>query len=126
MPFGKTLKAARIKAGLSLRKLGEAVGYPFSALSEIENGTRGMPGDMAVLAKITNILGISLSEAKREIEMDETRREPSRLENIFRNNEEFAAEFCRETDPLSDEELLAVLRGALGLARAMERASGPD
>jgi transcriptional regulator with XRE-family HTH domain len=113
VPFGKTLKAARIRAGLSLRRLGAAAGYPFSALSEIENGTRRMPDNPALLARVAGLLGIDLPEARRELELDWARRKPLRLEHLLRNYPEFAAEFYRATDHMGDEELLSLLRGAI-------------
>jgi transcriptional regulator with XRE-family HTH domain len=113
MPFGSTLKAARIKAGLTLRKLGDAVNYPFNALSEIENGTRRVPINTPLLEKLAQILALNLNEARKELATDENKRMPLRVESLLRNNEEFALEFYCQTNKLSDEELLSLLRNAI-------------
>ncbi|MDR1656151.1 MAG: helix-turn-helix domain-containing protein [Deltaproteobacteria bacterium] len=114
MSFGKTLKNARIKKGLSLRRLGDMVNYPFSVLSEIENGNRNIPAENeALLQALTEVLDIDLAAAREEISVDAYSRKPIRLEQLFRKDENFAATFYRETEKMSDDEIIKMLTEAI-------------
>jgi transcriptional regulator with XRE-family HTH domain len=111
--FGKTMKTARISKGLTLRELGAKVDYPISALSEIENGTRRMPDNEQLLLKTTQLLGIDLSQAKDEIEVDSFKCYPYRLIRIFRSNEKLAESFFKAIENISDDELVIIFMDIL-------------
>lgn len=113
MSFGEMIKAARLTKELTLRKLGVLISYPFSIISEIENGTRQMPDNEPLLKSLVSILEIDVGEAKKQIKLDKIQRNPTKLVNSLMNNDQFAAEFCRATEEMSEEKLRELILNAI-------------
>lgn len=113
MSFGKMVKTARLAKDLTLRKLGNLIHYPFSLISEIENGTRTMPDNPQLLESLVNTLGLDMNTAKQQIRQDYVQHKPAKLVMNLMQRDQFAATFCRASEEMTEDEICEAIINAL-------------
>lgn len=105
MFLGTVMHEARVKAGITLRELASKVGCAPSFLSEVENGLRPAPKDEPLLIRIADALGLDASSVKEAASNDRARRDLKLLKELFTQDDELAACYCRAKEMYNETEL---------------------
>lgn len=92
------LQEARGVHKMTLRRLGEIVGYAPSFLSEIENGIRPAPKDEELLTKLAKALKLNAEDVIEAARREREARSPKRLRDLFKHDRELAACYYRVND----------------------------
>lgn len=79
-PFGELLHAARVRVGMSQRKLAKELGMSQSGVAEWEHGKRGIK--LSTVAQIAEILGIDQSELWPVVRHERGNEEEGEVENL--------------------------------------------
>ncbi len=103
--LGTVMREARVKAGITLRELASTVGCAPSFLSEVENGLRPAPKDEPLLIRIANALGLEASSVKEAASNDRARRDLKLIKELFAQDDELAACYCRAKEMYDENEL---------------------
>ena len=112
--FGGLLKEARLKKRITLRKLGEQLGYAASFLSEVENGVKHAPKDESFLRKMAQAVGLDADSLIKAAQENREEQNPKRLKGLLRKDPELAACFLRVSREVeNDEQLARMLHQAL-------------
>ena len=76
-----------------------------SFLSEVENGLRPAPKDEPLLIRIADALGLDASSVKEAASNDRARRDLKLLKELFTQDDELAACYCRAKEMYNETEL---------------------
>lgn len=103
--FGALMRAARISAKMTLRDLSQQAGCAPSFLSEVETGLRPAPKEEAIVNNIASILHIPADQALEAARRDRERRDMKFIKELFSQDDQLAACYCRAKENCSEDEL---------------------
>ena len=108
--FGAMMRPARAKAKITLRELSQAVGCTPSFLSEVETGLRPAPKDEHVVIRIASALQIPQERALEAAKRDRERRDMKFIKELFSQDDQLAACYCRAKETCTEDELKRLFR----------------
>lgn len=108
--FGEIMSQARVRKGLSLRKLGQFVKMQPSLLSEMEHGRRLPPGEEERIEHLALVLGLDPKELNEAARIERSIKKPQFMDKL---DKDLAWSLCRAAEDVSEEQLNEAIKSML-------------